>query len=357
MKQRDRRVSPGAQGPSRQRTYPSGRACQADIRVVVHISGLFDPPALREPDGPPGSPREHRPRFRHWGVEQPAASFPFRVETDNPLRDESTVEVRGAVLALAAGLTLAVLSYVQFRDPGGELPVSELTAVPRAAVPSDTRDVERASGAPDVVGVAAPSAPPVERRRDEDRDALAPAPQPSVTRTAGSLYETPPPGGQAASDIPDLAVPQLAEFRHEAAFVDAPSPPAYDADDRAAPEATGLAAAGVDPAAGDDAHIRSVLTRWRTAYSALDASAAREVWPSVDARALERAFQTLKSQELRFDRCDLTVDGGRARAACVGEAVYVPRIGRQSPRATPRVWTFELKKSDRRWTVASARGA
>ena len=81
------------------------------------------------------------------------------------------------------------------------------------------------------------------------------------------------------------------------------------------------------------------------------------MWPSVDARALERAFHALKSQELHFDRCDLTVNGGSARAACTGRAVYVPRIGKQSPRATSREWTFELKKSDERWTIASARSS
>ena len=115
------------------------------------------------------------------------------------------------------------------------------------------------------------------------------------------------------------------------------------------------AAALADPAPGDEDHIHAALTRWRTAYSALDASAAREVWPSVDARALARAFQALKSQEVRFDRCDLTVNGGSARAACTGRAVYVPRIGKQSPRATSHEWTFELTKSDERWSIASAR--
>lgn len=105
----------------------------------------------------------------------------------------------------------------------------------------------------------------------------------------------------------------------------------------------------------DEVDIRSTLTRFRTAYSQLDARAARDVWPSVDARALERAFHSLKSQELRFDRCSLTVTGARAQAACTGRATYVPRIGDQSPRLTSREWTFELRKADERWTIASAR--
>jgi hypothetical protein len=77
----------------------------------------------------------------------------------------------------------------------------------------------------------------------------------------------------------------------------------------------------------------------------------------VDVRALERAFDSLKSQDLRFDGCSFTVEGVRARAACTGRAVYVPRIGNQSPRSTSREWTFELRKADEEWTIASARSS
>ena len=114
-------------------------------------------------------------------------------------------------------------------------------------------------------------------------------------------------------------------------------------------------AAVLTDTASDEDDIRSTLTRFRTAYSQLNASAARDVWPSVDARALERAFQSLKSQDLRFDSCKMTVSGARAQAACKGRAVYVPRIGDQSPRFTTREWNFELRKADERWTIASAR--
>lgn len=116
-------------------------------------------------------------------------------------------------------------------------------------------------------------------------------------------------------------------------------------------------AVAVEPLPGDEERIRATLSRFGTAYSRLDAGAARAVWPSVDVRALERAFDGLKSQELRFDRCSLAVDGVRARAACTGRAVYVPRIGNQSPRTTSREWTFELKKAEQGWTIASARSS
>jgi hypothetical protein len=124
---------------------------------------------------------------------------------------------------------------------------------------------------------------------------------------------------------------------------------------KTAPAPSTPVAAMLTDTASDEDDIRSTLTRFRTAYSQLNASAARDVWPSVDARALERAFQSLKSQDLRFDSCKMTVTGARAQAACKGRAVYVPRIGDQSPRFTAREWNFELRKADERWTIASAR--
>jgi hypothetical protein len=162
--------------------------------------------------------------------------------------------------------------------------------------------------------------------------------------------EPPPIEALAASAMPEIVRPP------DDVAVEASLEP-IALDERSVPAAAAVATALVDPLPADEDHIRAALARWRTAYSALDASAAREVWPSVDARALARAFQTLKSQELRFDRCHLTVNGGSARAACTGHAIYVPRVGKQSPRATPHEWTFELTKSDQRWTIASARSS
>ena len=340
MKQNERCVTPGGA----RHTY---------VRVVVHIADVLDPPASHEPHRHPIAPPAHGPRFRRWGVERPEASYPFHVESDAPVPDASSAgEAWRALLALAAGLSLAVVSYAQFRGARGELPVSELTAALAPAAPLDMLDIDLAAVASEVVdAVAAPSPLPVERRRNDDRGALAPARRESAPRAESVLAEASPPEPIAASGIPEAAK------AHAAAPVDAPPPPMIDIAERAAAPATvATAAVLADSTPGDEEHIRAALTRWRTAYSALDASAAREVWPSVDARALARAFQALKSQEVRFDRCDLTVNGGSARAACTGRAVYVPRIGRQSPRATSHEWTFELTKSDERWTIASARG-
>ena len=340
MKQNDRCVTPGSAHPSH-------------VRVVVHIDDVLDPPPSQEPRRRPIAPPAHGPRFRRWGVERPEASYPFHVETGVPALDASAAgETWRAMLALAAGLSLAVVSYAQFRGARGELPVAELTAVLAPAAPLDMPDIDPAAVAPDVLDeVAAPSPPPVGRRRTPDRGALSPARQESAPRAESVVAQASPPEALAPSGIPEVAK------EHAAGPVDVLPPPTIGMTDRAAASAAPVAAAAAlaHSAPGDEDHIHAALTRWRTAYSALDASAAREVWPSVDARALTRAFQALKSQELRFDRCDLTVNGGRARAACTGRAVYVPRIGKQSPRATSHEWTFELTKDDERWTIASAR--
>ena len=196
--------------------------------------------------------------------------------------------------------------------------------------------------------------------------ARAPEPAPSVPRVTVDVRDR----GVVAAKVEPPATPAGRPEPALAARVEAPPPPAPTPAPVAAaaarpeplakaapssPVASTPVAAVLTDTGSDEADIQSTLTRFRTAYSQLNASAARDVWPSVDARALERAFQSLKSQDLRFDSCKMTVTGARAQAACKGRAVYVPRIGDQSPRFTAREWNFELRKADEHWTIASAR--
>jgi len=100
--------------------------------------------------------------------------------------------------------------------------------------------------------------------------------------------------------------------------------------------------------------IVATLHQYERAYEQLDAKAVRAVWPSVDARALERAFHDLKSQTLVFDRCDVDVARVQAKAACRGRATYETRAGQLSSRTEPREWTFTLQKHDDAWRIVSA---
>ena len=228
------------------------------------------------------------------------------------------------------------------------VPPSALPKPAAAGRPATSRVVAAAPRSPIPAPAPKPAAAPV--------STPAPAPRFAAVTPRRDVEPPPPVTPRVTVDVRDCGAvvtpapapsappPPAAAARPEPLAKAAPSP--------ATP--TPVAAVLTDGASDED-DIRSTLTRFRTAYSKLDAGAARDVWPSVDARALERAFQSLKSQDLRFDSCKMTVTGARAQAACKGRAVYVPRIGDQSPRYTSREWNFELRKADERWTIASAR--
>ena len=114
-------------------------------------------------------------------------------------------------------------------------------------------------------------------------------------------------------------------------------------------------AAASIPAVDDELLIKQTLQRYRHAYEGLDAQSARAVYPSVNQAALARAFDSLHSQSLAFDACDMHVRGGSATATCHGSARYVPKIGSREPRTEPRVWSFTLRKSGGDWEIENAR--
>jgi hypothetical protein len=93
------------------------------------------------------------------------------------------------------------------------------------------------------------------------------------------------------------------------------------------------------------------LGRYRTAFSGLNASAAGVVWPTVDQKALGKAFERLERQSLTFENCTIDVRGVRALATCKGSADYVPKVGNKSPRTDSRQWTFNLHKANEQWLI------
>jgi hypothetical protein len=298
-------------------------------------------------------------RARHWGVAQPGAAYPFHVDGDDPMAAASAGgEVRRALVAVAAGLSLALLSYAQFRSLRADASALVTAMTQPTPVPADRHGPEPVMEIPQAI--ADRIAPPESvGRRIVDRVVASSASQSdgAVTTTLARLASDVIEEARTPDPI-ETAAPAPIERRPDVEAVLEPRPyPAVAVAEPRPVAPVAVAALHVEPIPGDEDRIRAALTQWRTAYSSLDASAAREVWPSVDARALERAFQDLKSQDLRFDRCDLTVDGGRAQAACSGRATYVPRVGNPTPKAMPREWTFELKKLDQRWTIASARAS
>jgi hypothetical protein len=118
--------------------------------------------------------------------------------------------------------------------------------------------------------------------------------------------------------------------------------------------AAAASAAVIAPPRADENRVAQVLNRYASAYGSLDASAAHAVWPSVDERALARAFSSLQSQTVSFDTCDINVVGTTANASCRGHASYVAKVGSREPRSEARTWNFALRRGGDGWTIENA---
>lgn len=110
---------------------------------------------------------------------------------------------------------------------------------------------------------------------------------------------------------------------------------------------------GVMARAADLAGIRQTVERFERAYEALDADAARTVWPSLQVERLSRAFSGLKSQAMTFDRCAINLAGAAATVACEAVTRVVPRFGNSTPVVVAGHWQFTLQRIEDNWLIAS----
>jgi len=124
------------------------------------------------------------------------------------------------------------------------------------------------------------------------------------------------------------------------------TPPPEPAPPPAPAPAAAPATAAIAPTGDvDNAAIRDVLGRYRSAFNTLDARAAHQVWPTVNERTLDRAFGQLQQQNVSFDRCTIAVKGVMAEANCNGTTRFVPRVGSRSEQIESRQWNFSLRKA------------
>jgi hypothetical protein len=163
--------------------------------------------------------------------------------------------------------------------------------------------------------------------------------EPAAVRAASneSIVDTPRAADVTRSPVPQQRMPPTP----------VPAPTSNAAADSVVP-----AAVVTTPA--DTTRVEEVLRRYARAYDSLDASAARAVWPSVNEKALARAFQDLSSQTVQFDNCDINIRGAVANASCSGEASYVVKVGSREPRTEPRLWRFELRRDGDAWKIENA---
>jgi hypothetical protein len=192
------------------------------------------------------------------------------------------------------------------------------------------RPLERAASTARGTSGGAPTAPPV----------LAPRPSPEPASLAPTAAVANP---AVRSPVPE---PPLALDASPATL-----PPVRMPGAAVLPEPEALPSV---VARTEQSEIQRTLGQYRSAYSLLDAEAARAVWPSVDVRALARAFDSLTSQQLAFETCQFEIVGEAATAQCRGSATYTPKVGSRGPKLEPRQWTFHLRKVDEGWKIQSA---
>jgi hypothetical protein len=99
--------------------------------------------------------------------------------------------------------------------------------------------------------------------------------------------------------------------------------------------------------------VRQLIDRYTGALERLDVGAAQAAWPTVDGKALKRAFGQLASQRLTFKSCGITISGSTANARCLGSATYQPRIGSGPVQLASREWTFDFSKQDTDWRIVN----
>jgi hypothetical protein len=107
-------------------------------------------------------------------------------------------------------------------------------------------------------------------------------------------------------------------------------------------------------ASAQEAAVRRALRSYQDAYRRLDVAAAADVWPTVDRRALSRAFDTLQSQSLDFQNCTITVSGDRATAQCRGTLRFVLKTGDPLLRVAEQQWVCVMRRVGDNWTIDKA---
>lgn len=169
---------------------------------------------------------------------------------------------------------------------------------------------------------------------------------------------TPDPSDDAHAATP--APPRVPESESEAILPDAHVAPPTNT----APVAAAVINRPTAPEPAPDAmadlrtqreNVLEVLNRYARAYEKLDVRAAKAVYPSVDDRALRKAFSLLNGQNVRLAGCGVDINGADAKASCRANATYRPKVGTRAVHVNEGEWTFSLSRDEAGWQIVNMR--
>ena len=336
---------PVQRGPSLTDYWPHAVAVAIVGTLVMISTGILS--------GPPPVNRA-APNDGVQTASQPSVAPPAsRTPPERP-----TTPARGAARAASRAL-----------EPPGD------RTTPPVATTADLRRTNQKPAAPARTPVASPpssqtrgatSGRPAERtnapaaRNSGDlpvRNPVVPITSPIPARSLPGTKEPPPP---SAPTLPVTGGTTAATANAGAALATPPAVPPAVRDSTAkppvptpAPSPVSSPAAPPPPSAREVAiaGVRQVIEHYRSAYSNLNVAGISAFWPSVNTRALARAFEQLEAQRFDFDNCQVDASAQTARAICTGTAHFVTKVGSKTPRAEPRRWTFQLSRSKDGWII------
>lgn len=287
-----------------------------------------------------------------------------------------------AILVVLFGLFGFGLAQLYLNTPAALLTDADPAPAPADAEPASTSTSPAAVGTTSPpAAVDAPARAESARRetpsiRREPPVSKPPVPSPRATppppapRPAPTLAQRAPESSTPRASEPPRPQPEPSRPVPAATPPSYETPPAVNAVSRPAPvtdpvlplEAPTLSPSASAPRAvpasmsraDESAQIRTLLSRYETAYNRLDAAAATSVWPGVDRAALDRAFRGLISQRVSLGLCDITVVGDVGGATCAGKARWEPRVG-GGLQTADRYWTFNLRKGNDGWRIEQIR--
>jgi hypothetical protein len=189
----------------------------------------------------------------------------------------------------------------------------------------------------------------LEPRSDSAGNAAVDTARRAVVPVAPAFVPSPPPVRATAVTPSVPSAPGLPDLFSAAPLPSPIAPPAYTP--VAAPAPVTMAPGGGRVFDGESAVLAGLLREYESAYQRRDAAAAAAVWPTVDLRALTRAFARLRMQNLEFGDCTFAVAQTEATARCVGVLRYAQRIGDAAIQTDHHVWTVEFVRADS-WKIA-----
>lgn len=312
-------------------------------------------------------------------VVPPAAVPPSKAQAVPPTdadRQWRVIRRRGPIAAatIVLAVVIALPWLLLWNGDGGAVDRASHQGVRPPSPPAARQVLSAAVIIPMEHGLTAPprvkSRVPAGVRPARPMESERPAPTPvAYTRAPrakdSSAASAPPPRPPDAPTVPaERVAPAISATTPEPAPRDgAPRPGAAGSEPPAATPATvaapspAIAAAPspvVPTAATDERLVAATLRRFAHAYEQLDANAVAEVWPQADRRVLTRAFDSIASQEVYFEKCDVRISESGATASCGGWLTYVPKVGKKDPRSISRQWDFALHKGAGEWRITTA---